>query len=206
MTIYCTAFADGHRLASGPLPEVALQVKACVDTAPEATVLIFGDADSQLIELDLRGSAADVASRLPHDAPAAAPLARAADAAGVPAQDTVRGPGRPKLGVVAREVTLLPRHWDWLAHQPGGASVALRKLVDQARHANESKERALRAQEVTYRFMSAIGGDQPQFEEAARALFAFDPRRFEQALAAWPHDLREHALHLAQAVFAGSGE
>src|ERR1700739_3037247 len=54
-----------------------------------------------------------------------------------PDAETAR-PGRPKLGVVAREVTLLPRHWDWLATQPGGGSVALRKLVGEARRGPQS--------------------------------------------------------------------
>ncbi len=74
-----------------------------------------------------------------------------------------RGRGRPKLGVVAREVTLLPRHWDWLNAQPGGASVALRKLVEQARRANGDADRARAAREAAYHFMSAMAGDLPAF-------------------------------------------
>ena len=91
-----------------------------------------------------------------------------------------RGPGRPKLGVVAREITLLPRHWEWLAQQTGGASVAIRKLVDEARRATATTAIAsASAQEAAYRFMSAMAGNLPHFEEAIRALFADDPRRFE---------------------------
>jgi uncharacterized protein len=112
--------------------------------------------------------------------------------------DAPRGPGRPKLGVVAREVTLLPRHWQWLSGQPGGASVALRKLVDAARHANSAKDRVRQSQEAAYRFMSAMAGDAPGFEEAARSLFAGDARRFEQCLGAWPEDVRDHTRTLAE--------
>jgi uncharacterized protein len=103
--------------------------------------------------------------------------------------------------VVAREVTLLPRHWDWLAGQPGGASVTLRKLVEQARKDNEGKDRLRRAREAAYRFLSAMAGNLPGFEEAARALFAGDRDRFAAIVAPWPQDVREHAVKLAARGF-----
>jgi hypothetical protein len=115
-----------------------------------------------------------------------------------PGQEGPRGPGRPRLGVVAREVTLLPRHWDWLSGQPGGASVALRKLVEEARRANAGKDRVRRSQEAAYRFMSAIAGNLPGFEEAARALFARDPERFADCIRGWPADVQQHLARLAQ--------
>jgi hypothetical protein len=105
--------------------------------------------------------------------------------------------GRPKLGVVAREVTLLPRHWEWLNAQPGGASVALRKLVEAARRANGDKDRSRAARDAAYHFMSAMAGNLPQFEEACRALFAGDHRRFTTLIAAWPGDVRDHIIRLA---------
>jgi hypothetical protein len=101
------------------------------------------------------------------------------------------------LGVVAREVTLLPRHWEWLAAQSGGASVALRKLVEEARRTHGEKDRLRRTQERAYCFMSAIAGDLPGFEEAARALFASDRPKFTERIAHWPADLRDHTLWLA---------
>jgi hypothetical protein len=112
-----------------------------------------------------------------------------------------RGPGRPKLGVVSREVTLLPRHWEWLSGQPGGASVALRRLVDEARRANEGADRRRKAQETAYRFMSAVAGNEAGFEEAARALFAGDGWRFEASTQPWPHDVAAHARRLAAPAF-----
>ena len=112
-----------------------------------------------------------------------------------------RGPGRPKLGVVAREITLLPRHWEWLARQPGGASVALRKLVDEARRANKDKDRVRQAQETAYRFIAAIGENKPHYEEVARALFAGDAGRFETWTTSWPADVRDHARALAASCF-----
>jgi hypothetical protein len=98
-------------------------------------------------------------------------------------------------------VTLLPRHWEWLSAQPGGASVALRKLVEEARRANLGRDRVRQAQDSAYRFMFAVAGDRPGFEEATRALFAGDPDRFEQCVDAWPDDIRAHAKQLASAAF-----
>ena len=112
-----------------------------------------------------------------------------------------RGPGRPRLGVVAREVTLLPRHWDWLAIQPGGASVALRKLVEVARRDSETRDRVRQASAVAYRFMSTIAGHEAGFEEASRALFAGDQAGFEALIAGWPVDVRHHLKRLAADAF-----
>lgn len=188
-----TAF-EGHRLiASGSLTEVALKTKEVVDRGARESVLVFDDATSRMVELDLRGTPAEVRQRLEAGAEPSTPVEASGEAP--------RGPGRPKLGVVAREVTLLPRHWDWLNAQPGGASVALRKLVEEARRANEAKDRLRQGQEVTYRFMSALAGDLPLFEEATRALFAGDRERFEAQLREWPEDVRAHTLRLAEAAF-----
>lgn len=187
------AFVGHQRLAAGPLHEVALAVKAATDlgTAP---IFIYDDATGQVIDLDTRGTAEQVVERLVQRiAPEPAP------------PEEPRGPGRPKLGVVAREVTLLPRHWDWLSTQPGGASVALRKLVEQARKTSGDSDRRRAAQEAAYRFMSFIGGDLPGFQEASRALFAYDRRRFGDLIAAWPEDVRDHAIKLAFADLEPSG-
>jgi uncharacterized protein len=174
-----TAFSGMQCLGSGDLVSVARSVKATLDTAPTATILIFDDTTGEQVELDVRGSLDDILARL---APLPTPSAP---------------PGRPKLGVVAREVTLLPRHWEWLATQPGGASVALRKLVDEARKASSWQDALRQQQESTYRFLSALAGNLPGFEEAARALFANNRESFAAAMATWPLGVREHALRLA---------
>jgi hypothetical protein len=114
------------------------------------------------------------------------------------AADGPRGRGRPRLGVVAREVTLLPRHWDWLAAQPGGASAALRRLIDSARHADAGRTAARQAQERAYRAMLALAGDLPGYEDACRALFGGDPDGFAARIADWPADVRAYALELAR--------
>ncbi len=195
-----TAFAGHRMLAAGTLADVALAVKRATDAGGDAAILVFDDQTGKQVDLDLRGDDAAVAQR--HGARAELLAADIpAEAAADEAQP--RGRGRPKLGVVAREVTLLPRHWDWLGTQPGGASVALRKLVEQARRDNEAQDRRRERQEAAYRFMSSMGGNLPGFEEATRALYAGDRERFAQQIAAWPEDVRGYAMQLA---WHGSGE
>jgi len=186
----CTAFAGTRRIASGPLADVAAATKAALDAGEAAPIQIFDDATGRPVELDFRGTAADVLAGLGGGQPSQPE-----------AQAERRGPGRPRLGVVAREVTLLPRHWDWLAAQPGGASVALRRLVDQARRATEDEDLRRAAREAAYRFMNAMAGDLPAFEEAIRALFAGDRARFDDLIAGWPQDVRAHSAALAEAAF-----
>lgn len=184
----CTAFVGTRIIASGPLEEVALAVKERLRQDPTLTPLVFDDATARPIDLDLRGNDEAVVQRLDdHPVHGAKPPARA--------------PGRPKLGVVAREVTLLPRHWDWLNSQPGGASVALRRLVDEARHANPVADRMRRAREATYRFMTAVAGNEPGYEEATRALFTGNAARYHALIAGWPLDVRFYASALSLDAF-----
>lgn len=171
----CTAFA-GHRLIGRGAPhDVVVAVKAASEAG--AAVLVFNDADARPLEFDLRGDLAAVQARLVAASP----------------EPEKRGPGRPKLGVTAREITLLPRHWDWLATQPGGASVALRKLVEAAARASEGPDRVRKAREAAYRFMTAVAGDLPGYEDATRALFAGDADGFATATAGWPEAVRAYA-------------
>lgn len=176
----CTAFAGMNLFANGPLVDVALAIKAAGE---DAAILLFDDASGRVIDLDLRGSTADIVGRLGEPEPE-------------------RGRGRPKLGVVAREVTLLPRHWDWLGEQPGGASAALRRLIDAARKADggaDGGQTSARAdQERAWRFLNGLAGDLPGFEAALRALFAGDAAGFAGHMASWPADVRAHALTLAR--------
>jgi hypothetical protein len=189
LPVRCTAFAGTRRLAAGAPAEVAVAVRAALDAGETAAVLVFDDDSGAPVDFDLRGDVAAVHARYAAQEPAAAaPAAK-------------RGPGRPRLGVVTREVGLLPRHWDWLAAQPGGASAALRRLVEQARRNGAGADRRRQARDATYRVMAAIAGDLPGFEEAARALFAGDPARFAQGIEAWPGDVRAYLAALAAAGF-----
>jgi len=164
---------------------VALAVKAHLEAEPVGTVLVFNDETGNVVDLDTRGTSEEVLARL-------AP----------PQTEASRGRGRPKLGVVAREVTLLPRHWDWLNAQPGGASVTLRKLVEAARRTGGvDRTRQRQAQESSYRVMSALAGNEPGYEEALRALYAGNQTTFLEHTQGWPVDVRDHVRALAESVF-----
>ncbi len=191
--VHIIAFDGDRRIASGELGEAAVQIKQAVAGRADAQILAFDSETSHPVEIDLRGSATDVRARFQNNVAVEVP----------PVSETAspRGPGRPKLGVVAREVTLLPRHWDWLALQPGGASVALRKLVEDARRSGSAKDRGRAIQESAYRFMAAMAGDKPHYEEALRALFADDGTRFHSLIASWPADIRDHIAQLTTGLF-----
>jgi uncharacterized protein len=167
-----TAFRGLKKVASGDLSDLAAVLKK----KPQGEILVFDDATGSQVDFDLHG----------------VPQAQSS-----PLSEEPRGRGRPRLGVIAKEVTLLPRHWDWLNVQPGGASVALRKLVEEARKISGDRDRVRAAQESAYRFMSAIAGNLPAFEEATRALFAYDRRGFTNFVANWPEDVRDYAVRLA---------
>ena len=178
-------FKGVKRVGQGNLAEAGLAARGALDEGGLEPVLVFDGASGKVVDLDLGGDPAAVVERL---------------------AEPPRGPGRPKLGVVAREVTLLPRHWDWLASQPGGASVALRKLVEQARRELGEADRIRKAREAAYRFMSTMAGNERGFEEAARALFAGNRASFESGSATWPPDVREAAQRLAEETWGQSGE
>lgn len=173
----CTVFDGVRRVATGPLADVALAFKRAVEKGA-GDAFLFDDATGRAFDIDIRGTAEAVVARL-----------------GRGTEAEPRGPGRPKLGVVAREVTLLPGQWEWLAAQPGGASVTLRKLVEVARRGSAAKARA--ARDAAYHFIHAMAGDRVGFEEASRALFGGDRAKFETLIKPWPKDVREHATRLA---------
>ncbi|BEP61736.1 DUF2239 family protein [Variovorax sp. V213] len=173
-------FAGFKRIAQGSTADVLAQLRERKDDTP---CLVFNEQTGEQLDLDVHNRAGAVA----HAASAAAH------------EETPRGVGRPKLGVVAREVTLLPRHWDWLNRQPGGASVALRRLVQEASRVNADRDAVRASREAAYRFMTAIAGALPGFEEATRALFAGERNRFEALIDSWPPDLRVHLQELSAA-------
>ncbi|WP_338263409.1 DUF2239 family protein [Corallococcus caeni] len=185
-----TAFAGQRLIASGTPAEVVTAAKGALDAGESESLLLFDDATGRTVDFHLRGTMEEVLARLQ---PAPDPAAESSEP---------RGPGRPKLGVVAREVTLLPRHWEWLSEQPGGASVALRKLVEAARANSGEADRVRRAQAATDRFMTTMAGNAPGYEEAARALYAGDRTRFNKWTRSWPDDIRECARRLAAPAFS----
>ena len=186
----CTAFVGTRRLASGPVLQVALAAREHVARRREAgRLVIFDDETGRAVDLELDGTHEEVRARFAD-----------ADADSLTGEPR-RGPGRPRLGVVAKEVTLLPRHWAWLSAQRGGASAALRRLVDEARKTGGERDRVRRAQDATYRFISAMAGNLAGFEETARALYRGDAERFDEETRSWPADVREHARKLAGPAF-----
>jgi hypothetical protein len=172
-----TAFVGTALVASGPLQQMLRAVKPIFDRDPGVLILFFEDDTGRQVDFDLRGTVSEVLARV------------------LPAQ--VRsGPGRPKLGVVAREVSLLPRHWEWIEQQPNGASAAIRRLVDEARKRDPGEQRTRSAIEAASRFLSAMAGNLPGYEEATRALFGRNRGRFDELIREWPPDVRRHAERL----------
>ncbi len=190
------AFEGDKRIALGALADVAAIVRKRAGKGTHENIHVFDYVTGKLLNLDITGTEKDIRARYA----AATPSAVVAPEDAAP--DAPRGPGRPRLGVVAREVTLLPRHWDWLNAQPGGASVALRKLVEEARKTRGATDTLRSRQEAAYRFISAIAGDWRNYEETTRALFAGDAVRFRDLTESWPADVRDHARHLASAAFS----
>lgn len=182
-----TSFAEDRLIFSGSLKTMLLETKKAMDSGEAGQILIFDDRTGAQIDFDFRGTPADVLQRL-----GSHPLF----AAKSPEKPRRTGPGRPRLGVVSREVSLLPRHWEWLEQQPNGISAALRWLVEEARKNDPDKGRARMAMDAAGRFMSSMAGNLPGFEEASRALFAWDRRRLRGLVSRWPEDVRKHLLRL----------
>lgn len=182
-----TSFDGWKRIAYGNLETKALAVKRAMESGSSGSILISNDHTGCVLEIDTRRTDAEALARLhkesPNDAVKESESVEADQSSFQP-----RGRGRPKLGVIAREVALLPRRWDSLSAQSGGASVALCKLVEEAKR---------RTQECAYKFMSAMAGDMAGFKESTRALFAGDSHKFIQLVAEWPGDVRDYALALA---------
>ena len=174
-----SAFAGDRLIAFGSLSEVLAAAKAYVDTGEDPQLLIFEDRSGRQIDFDFSGSLEEVLTRA------------------LPPPERI-GPGRPKLGVVSREVSLLPRHWEWLEAQPQGISAGLRRLVEEARKQNPAEQRARKGREALNKFMTAIAGNRANYEEATRALFAADYARFEGLIDDWPEDIRAHVLRVLE--------
>lgn len=163
-----TTFCGDKRIASGDLQAMLPEVRAWVETNGDTGLLYFDDATGKQTDFNLNDA--------------------------IPAPRV--GPGRPKLGVVSREISLLPRHWEWLEKQPNGASAAMRRLVDEAR--NAPGERDQRAREAAGRFMTAMAGNYPNYEEATRALYAGNIEGMESLIQEWPEDVRYYTKRLAR--------
>ncbi|MCE9592916.1 MAG: DUF2239 family protein [Planctomycetes bacterium] len=169
-----TAFVGTRRVAAGKLSAVLPVLKRKWDADRATSVQVFDDESGRAVDFDLRGSLEEIVRR--------------------ETEPPARGPGRPKLGVVSREVSMLPRHWDWLEEQPNGISATLRRLVEDARKSEPGKQHAARVRTALSRFLTAVAGDLPNYEEATRALFAREHTRFAKLVAKWPKDVKAYAV------------
>lgn len=177
-----TAFEDFKIVCQGNIEKVALSMKE----QKKANVLLFSDLTGREIDLDLSGTEKQVLERLKiYSSPDAQPNA---------------GAGRPKLGVIPREISLLPHHWEWLINQNGGASAIIRNLIDE-KISPRAGDKAKAAQERTYKFLTSIAGNLPNFEEAIRFLYRKDKKKFADLISDWPKDVVKHANYLAVRVF-----
>ena len=166
-------FCGPGRIAEGALSDVALAAWRLAQAEPQKTTLTFNRDSGAVVDLNLNGTEHDVATRYSE------------------VDEALPKRGRPKLGVVPREITLLPRHWEWLARQPGGASATLRRLVDSARKDRAAQDVARERVTAAYNFMAAIAGDFPLFEDASRELFSHNFARFETLIANWSPDIQD---------------
>jgi len=172
-----SVFDGTKQVASGFLETVLPVLKEHFERDPGGTLLVFDDQTGRQVDFDLRGPLSEVLARALPEKPRA-------------------GPGRPRLGVTSREISLLPRHWEWLERQPNGASATIRRLIEQERRRDPGDQRTREAIEAAGRFLAAIAGNFPHYEEATRALYARDRKRFEDLIRDWPRDVRIHALEL----------
>jgi hypothetical protein len=178
-----SAFVGEELVSSGAFDKMITVVKAVFEQDPGILFLIFEDQTGRQVDFDLRGTLEQVKARAFPATPKA-------------------GPGRPKLGVTSREVSLLPRHWEWLEQQPNGASAALRRLIDDARREGPDEQKGQQTREALVRIMSAMAGNQPGYESACRALYASDRPEFEELIRNWPGDIRQYLLGRANEAFA----
>lgn len=184
-----TAFETHKILSQGSLEDVVLKVKKRLEKSPESQIVIYSDVTGKSMDFNFQGSEKEVLKRLEvYTTPESA-------------DEASTGPGRPKLGVISREVSLLPRHWEWLATQSGGASNTLRKLVEESMKKTSGVQTVKTAQERTYKFMSVEAGDLENYEEALRALYRKDKEKFTSDIKTWPRDVQKHILELAKPVF-----
>lgn len=180
-----TAFVEHRCVARGDLRDVLLHTKALLDAGKYDLILFFEDATGRQVDFDFRGTPEQV-------------VARALPKSGA-------GPGRPKLGVVSREVSLLPRHWEWLEAQPQGISGSLRRLVEEVSKRESNRNDARRTIDAAYRVMTVLAGNRPHYEEASRALFARDQKRFDRLIDKWPSDIKKHLRDLLRDAWSTQG-
>ncbi|MCH7331632.1 DUF2239 family protein [Acinetobacter modestus] len=176
-----TAFLNEQCLASGLLADVAIAIQQHANQS-NSTILIFNDQTGRQIDLDLSGSEQNIQQRYAEP-------------------EMVKKVGRPKLGVISREITLQQKHWDWLDQQSSSASAVIRKLIDKELNDPNSESNRMLAKQATDRFMSAMLGNMPNYEEATRALYQGDREVFLDLIRDYPKDIKEYLTLKTQNIF-----
>jgi len=179
-TTNMTVFMGQQVLVNGSTEDVLKVLKSRYELQDYSPVLVFEDATGNQMDFDLRGSMEEV-------------LLRAG-------QSSSRSRGRPSLGVASREISLFPRHWEWLESQPRGVSATLRLLVEQERKRNPGAQERRRLQDAANRFLTAMAGNLPNYEEVTRALYADDHERLKILMADWPAGIRNFVHRLLQTI------
>jgi len=196
-------FVGWELVARGTLDEVVAACRLASAQRPNQRTAFFDDVSGHAVEAPV----APTATRSPSEG--VSPIVRSAPAAEREASDATgpqrkRGPGRPRLGVVSREVSLLPRHWEWLSAQRGGTSATLRRVIDAARKADGGTTERRRTIDAAHRFLWDIAGDLPCFEELTRALYAEQFQRVADLSCSWPTGVRQQLLRFVDRAAAGT--
>lgn len=184
-----TAFDNTSIIAHGSLRDVILKTKKILGKSENSSFLIFSDSTGKTIDFNFQGTEKEILKRLEifvSNSDEKIELAR---------------PGRPKLGVISREISLLPRHWEWLATQSSGASSSIRNLIEDAIKKSTSKVSLKQQQEKVYRVMTTLAGDLDGYEEAIRSLYKRDRESFIKFTKGWSKDLRSYLEKLTNDVF-----
>ncbi|MBN21814.1 MAG: hypothetical protein CL678_11090 [Bdellovibrionaceae bacterium] len=185
---FYSAFDDKTLLVQGELDDVVIHIKKHLGKSENSSILIFSDSTGATIDFNFQGTKQDVLKRL--------------DMFRSPKQKSIpSGPGRPRLGVISREISLLPRHWEWLATQSGGASATLRRLVEEAQKKSSQQVSTKQIQERVYKVMSVLAGDLQGYEEALRALYKKDRKTFFSQIEIWPKDIKKYLKKIGKPIF-----
>ena len=188
-----TAFLEQKQIGSGNFEAVKCEACQRVTEGERRPIIIFNDANGRVVDIDYQN---------PELSQEPLPISSSVHADEAKEDRQLRRVGRPKLGVVAKEVTLLPRHWEWLAAQQGGASVTLRKLVEEARRKNPDAEIMQQSRDACYRIINALAGNEAASEDALRALYADDQQTFAEIIALWPQDVSRYVNKMSRSAFS----
>ncbi len=177
---YSSFIGDRH-LFTGDLKGMLSQTHAYISRHGEEGLLIFDNFSGRQIDYNFRVSLEELLGKELPPTPK-------------------KGPGRPRLGVVCGEISLLPRHWDWLQRQRQSASATIRRLIEAAMKEASPEEKTREAIDAAGKFLWTMAGNLSDFEEASRALYAQKWHILDAITAAWPEDIAKHLNMMLKAT------